>query len=563
MYLSLLSCRIMVHQHWLLFSFLWLLTAANQRGIITVEFNHKSDLSRCQSCLVDIAGLERLSLTSISTNDLSIKIAKFQASGQACSFISAELDCRHETKCGSVTVTILEHVESLASSSNLQIAVNEQLKPLCILTSVQTSFDCGLCLRMTSSSEGIQKLKLITMDTKEYYLHVLHTHQRNIFEPCSLSGVCSGIQYEFDAEYCDHLVKKLFVPRPYSSEHVIFPSPVDYTGPQELASAVRAIHWTVEWEPQCIQFITSQKPRRKCLACMSHLSSGMALLVALSSIEYGYEGYREGDTQYLFFVIVEVAFDFYIQCDETCGRITFHSLDSCIALAIKTNNVSPSQGKIYYNMVQRDLKKKEAVQETMLIPQTSSCMWVEHELGEREWCKVCLQHLSKIDAKILSSIDFLVLSEESLHTISGCISFGSELGMKLCKKVTPIPDQFCHSFDMLPSSHGYNIVAPSLPKIKHLVSTGRPKTPDIDCFTCLTSTLDILITDLVRFWMVGFPEESTCYSTCGTLNMDGRQVLDISMIRVMSSNTIGSRFNGCRATRFRTKWIPARASMVE
>ncbi|CCI10324.1 unnamed protein product [Albugo candida] len=191
-------------------------------------------------------------------------------------------------------------------------------------------------------------------------------------------------------------------------------------------------------------------------------------------------------------------------------------------------------------MAVRDHGKKEDVQGAISVSQSSSCMWVEHELGQHEWCKVFLDHLSRNDARILSSIDFLISSEEALHTISGCISFGSELGMKLCKKVTLIPDQFCHSFDMQKSRRRYDVMAPSLQKDKHSVSTGRPRIPDIKCFTCLTSELDILITDLVRFWMVGFPEKFTCQHMCGNLEMDGGQTLDISMIRPISSNAIKS-----------------------
>lgn len=86
----------MVHLYWLLSAGVWRLntvTDAKDPVIINATFSLKSNLGECQSCLTNIAGVDRRSLASISTHHFNPRstAAIFQAfGGNASSFKSRD-----------------------------------------------------------------------------------------------------------------------------------------------------------------------------------------------------------------------------------------------------------------------------------------------------------------------------------------------------------------------------------------------------------------------------------------------------------------------------------------
>lgn len=66
---------------------------ANKSVYITVKLSSVSDLVKCQSCLTDIAGLNRLSLAHIesimSDSNTPSTLAVFKASGLVSSFFTS------------------------------------------------------------------------------------------------------------------------------------------------------------------------------------------------------------------------------------------------------------------------------------------------------------------------------------------------------------------------------------------------------------------------------------------------------------------------------------------
>lgn len=159
------NCLVMVYPCWLLFSGVWLLniaTDANGRVEIVATFTHNSDLVKCHSCLTEIAGLDRLSLAPPPKNgpDKLSTSAQFHASGHAYSFIRAKLDCQSDLTCGFITMAGSEHANIV---ENRNIPAKTVKQSLCLLTYVQTSFDCGVCLKMKIRSHSMQKFQLVTM----------------------------------------------------------------------------------------------------------------------------------------------------------------------------------------------------------------------------------------------------------------------------------------------------------------------------------------------------------------------------------------------------------------
>lgn len=142
----------MVHPFWLLFIVVWLLnivTDAKDSLIITATFSPKRNLGECQFCLTNIAGVNRLSLMSITADYFNppSTIAIFEASGWNSSFLRAGIDYQGKSNCGFVTMTGLEHADTKLSSWNKNGRAKRKSIPLCVLTDVQTTSECGICLK--------------------------------------------------------------------------------------------------------------------------------------------------------------------------------------------------------------------------------------------------------------------------------------------------------------------------------------------------------------------------------------------------------------------------------
>lgn len=259
----------MVHPYWLLNSVASLLstvTDANNPAIITATFIHNSDLSKCQSCLTNIAGMDRLSISSDWThnpNELSPTV-QFHASGSTYSYMRARTDCQSSLTCGFITTP------DLADAMVARNTEDDDIKMLCVLTDEQTSFDCGICLKMTSGAHSIQKFQLIYADAKERYLHVLQTKEINIFEPCSVSGTCSGRYHEFHDLACRELARKL-------SNDVFKPSNTGVLGKFNPGTAkdpfhvaIKSIYDTVYLSTTCYMTSATHESSIKCLKRLSN-----------------------------------------------------------------------------------------------------------------------------------------------------------------------------------------------------------------------------------------------------------------------------------------------------
>lgn len=512
----------MVHPYWLLNSVASLLstvTDANNPAIITATFIHNSDLSKCQSCLTNIAGMDRLSISSDWThnpNELSPTV-QFHASGSTYSYMRARTDCQSSLTCGFITTPDL---------ADAMVARNTQdydIKMLCVLTDEQTSFDCGICLKMTSGAHSIQKFQLIYADAKERYLHVLQTKEINIFEPCSVSGTCSGRYHEFHDLACRELARKL-------SNDVFKPSNTGVLGKFNPGTAkdpfhvaIKSIYDTVYLSTTCYMTSATHESSINCLGCMASQSSGIAVLV-----DQTYPQDKLESKQYFWLIAStkkKLAF-----CKTPCRWMPTIPKSFCLEASFKSIDFSQPSGKIYYNTAEyRELNK--IIQDPLALSRSSSCLWVEHKLVNYETCQRCMETITGSSVKKLSGIDFLIESIQNVYENSKCIS--SSNTPDLCKKVVSIPDRFCGSF---------NTASPDQASRISTIRRGWPHKPTLECFTCLTSMLDILIIDLVSFWMVGSPSDSDCIVECKDLKMDEWEMWDISSIRPMSANSIKERF---------------------
>lgn len=150
----------MVHQNLLLFSLVGMLntfTAADNEVKSTATLSVNSNLGKCQSCLTDIVGTDPLLLTSPPThnrNQLSTTV-QIHASGYAYSFIRAQLDFQSDHTCGFIPMAGLEPAK-IVENTNIPAKMVESSQTLCVLTDVQTSFTCRICLKMTSGYHSMQ-----------------------------------------------------------------------------------------------------------------------------------------------------------------------------------------------------------------------------------------------------------------------------------------------------------------------------------------------------------------------------------------------------------------------
>ncbi|CCI10327.1 unnamed protein product [Albugo candida] len=535
---------LMLHQHWLLFYGVWLMDIVDttQPITITVKLPSTSDLGECQSCLTDIAGLDRLSFTSspVHNSNRPHALVNFQASGGASSFLRARVDCQNDVACGSMTITGSEPINTAVSLLGSLYADEHKLKPLCVLTHSVESFDCANCLKMTSGSPSIQKFHLVPKKDQERYLYALLTNQHNVFTPCKLSGICIGPDYEIIGDPCDYLLRKLSTVHYRPPKAVLSVLPESLAADDGLYHTTEFIYESVRWRPLCYRTSAPHDQRTNCLDCIALESSGMVVLVDHSTIEHASAEQAENSEQYVF-VISKGGPTLTRQCDKPCRSITLKPKSECLTASHRSMDTSYPKGKIYYNMA------KEIPRRNQLIPAHSSnepkitkCMGVEHYMEHRELCRTCVEEKAGYAAKRLSHIDFLISLEMHLQplAISSCISHRSD--PTLCKKMTNVPDELCF-YSGLPrlELHGRNgLVAPST---KHPVSLVLYEKATTECYTCLTTRFDVLIIDrfvTLKFWMVGVPPEYECFENCGYLAMVLKENLDISSLRTISSNSV-------------------------
>ncbi|KAL0586709.1 hypothetical protein ABG067_003697 [Albugo candida] len=448
--------------------------------LLSAEIIH--DLSKCQSCLTNIAGMDRLSISSDWThnpNELSPTV-QFHASGSTYSYMRARTDCQSSLTCGFITTP------DLADAMVARNTEDDDIKMLCVLTDEQTSFDCGICLKMTSGAHSIQKFQLIYADAKERYLHVLQTKEINIFEPCSVSDE----QTSFDCGICLKMT---------SGAHSIQKFQLIYADAKERYLHVLQTKEINIFEPCSVSGTCSGRYHEfHDLACRE-------LARKLSN-----DVFKPSNTGVL-------------------GKFNPGTAKDPFHVAIKSIYDTPS-GKIYYNTAEyRELNK--IIQDPLALSRSSSCLWVEHKLVNYETCQRCMETITGSSVKKLSGIDFLIESIQNVYENSKCIS--SSNTPDLCKKVVSIPDRFCGSF---------NTASPDQASRISTIRRGWPHKPTLECFTCLTSMLDILIMDLVSVWMVGSPSDSDCIVECKDLKMNGWEMWDISSIRPISANSIKERF---------------------
>lgn len=536
----------MVRQNWLLLSALLLLntvTDAIDQVIITATLSRNGNLGKCQSCLTDIAGVERLSLASNPTLNLQqvpIRL-RFQASGNAYSFMRAELDCQSDRTCGLITMKGLEPTKNRNAGTS---------EALCIFTDVQTSYDCGICLKMTSGSHSIQKFQLRSMFSQELHLHVLYTILRDNFTPCENSGVCSGSNIEVSDAACNFLVKKLSIPDFDASTEKVVVEKKNVRSGNTLYQSVEPIYGSLNWNSECYQVFATIGKWTKCLSCIAQSSSGIAVLCNVGT----FNGASGIHSRQLISLVSEVDprkdHSLFSDCVNSCGSIIPKGKNDCAEAFINAIDISSSVGKIYANMQLWYHEKGIMASNEVPLSQTSSCLWIEHEPKYADSCMSCLSLVFRETARKLSRTEFLVLLKKNWEStiISQCISFGSPPEQKLCKKMTTISEQFCRSLESAPrQSDAMAISHTSATNSFQPVIIGRPGTPTLECFTCLTSNLDILITNLHVFWMVAAPTNENCLMECGVLHLGASQLLDVSSIRSMSSDSVRKRFDSMEA----------------
>lgn len=269
------------------------ITVANKRGIITAEFT----LAKCESCLTEIAGLDCFFAHLYLYVQLhSIVCHRKNTSAWSVLFFYESKSRLSER--GFVTEES-PAFKTMASSPNSKSAVKWQLQQLRILTDAQTSFGCGISTRMTRESDDIQKLQLITMDEKEQYYNVLCTHQRNIFEPYSLSVVCCGIVYECGLNIVIILSENY--PRLFCihQEQIYLLNVNEYAGPHEFWLCGKRNSQDCKRNASMLPIFTIQEFMSHCRFCMAQVSSGIALLGAQYTIKYG-SGYHKERTKFYF-----------------------------------------------------------------------------------------------------------------------------------------------------------------------------------------------------------------------------------------------------------------------
>ena len=252
---------VMLHQHWLLFCGVWFMDIvdATQPITITVKLPPTSDLGKCQSCLTDIAGVNRLSFApSFVHNSNRPRVREnFQSSGCASSFLQAKVDCHNDVPCGSMTITGSEPINTDTSVSDSSYVDVHELKRLCVLTHSAESLYCGSYLKMRSGSPSIQKSRLVTKEEQGRYLHVLYTNQRTVFKPCRLSGICTGPSWLSNVRF--RPPKYAFVEKPnYLAAHY------------GLHHTTELICVNVRFPPGCYQTSTSHDLRTNCLDCITN-----------------------------------------------------------------------------------------------------------------------------------------------------------------------------------------------------------------------------------------------------------------------------------------------------
>lgn len=231
------------------------------------------------------------------------------------------------------------------------------------------------------------------------------------------------------------------------------------------------------------------------------------------------------------------------QCQMICGTICWERNRLCETASDVSVCYALSQGKLYSNMVANSPARKSSIQDLLNLLTISDCIWVEHEEEDGEQYQTCLESKAGYGIERLSHIEFLISSEINLNmfTISKCISFGTELTNKLCKKVNYLSDKLCYHFGIAPLEN----TGPSIVQ-QQTFSQGWPAKPTLGCYACLTSRLDIFIVDLIETWSflkVGALKKVDCSAECGTLRMVEKGELDISSIRPIPSKSLVARYS--------------------
>lgn len=124
--------------------------------------------------------------------------------------------------------------------------------------------------------------------------------ESNIFEPCSLSGMCSGLNYEFDDNACVNLVKKL-------SKYQFLPVEVDPLGspnpyPSTMSVAIKAIYETTLFTSSCYETSAALDRQEECLRCMALHSEGIAVLISHTTTAHGSNQHDTKKNQKVFLI---------------------------------------------------------------------------------------------------------------------------------------------------------------------------------------------------------------------------------------------------------------------
>lgn len=142
---------------------------------------------------------------------------------------------------------------TIAQNTYMPATMVGSSQTVCVLTDVQTSFDCGVFLKMTRGSPSIQKVQLITTSTQELYLHVLYTQLLDNFTPCKDSGVCTGSDIEMSDGTCNFLIRKLSISDFNEPATNAVLKMDDVRSRNALYQSIKQIYESFEWSSKCFQ----------------------------------------------------------------------------------------------------------------------------------------------------------------------------------------------------------------------------------------------------------------------------------------------------------------------
>lgn len=470
---------------------------------------------RCQTCLLDIAGVSRVSL--LSTNHGMT--ARMRITSTSFGFQRMLKNCDNDRYCGSLKWEMppprailnhpnaMEHRKPIPSSARSFEIEQFSLKVMCLVHSGNVDESCRTCLREASNSKILGEF-FFTDAARGYFSTVQRTsrNRNEIVLACKALGVCEIIYYsKLTDQICDEI---------HDTEVSI-----------SMRRAQRENYHRMDREPDkrrreptknhlyCVEVeikSSSSSPHRGLVSCMECFGA------AQNSIVHSFKSDDKRE-RLASLLIRPLEIDFFLdRCQEFCVVREFVPINKCYEDYDKQFDDTPSVGnQISWNM-------PESSRESINTDEYSGCLLAYHQstwmsanmllrsfkfdTSSRKECTKCLQMQFRDYVSRLSGMTSLVaVSAADQKKAGNCFHHD------LCTRLTFIPDEMCLN-DLAALNENQAGSSRQALNIKRLATqSGQMATvvkatyTNPTCLVCLALLYEVIMVSTVKMyvWILG------------------------------------------------------------